>query len=106
MSETATHKPGFLTKIAYGIGGMAGGVKNNGFDYALLIFYSQVLGLPGLWVGAAIWIALIVGTILNLINQGDKIFGTEGVDVLKCILTYMVPYCVATYSAVMVASKR
>ena len=59
MSETATHKPGFLTKIAYGIGGMAGGVKNNGFDYALLIFYSQVLGLPGLWVGAAIWNALI-----------------------------------------------
>ncbi|MEL8056511.1 MAG: MFS transporter [Pseudomonadota bacterium] len=65
MSETATHQPGFLTKIAYGIGGAAGGVKNNGFDYALLIFYSQVLGLPGLWVGAAIWIALIVDAITD-----------------------------------------
>ena len=54
----------------------------------------------------SIWIAVIVGTILNLINQGDRIFGAGDVNVLKCILTYMVPYCVATYSAVMVASKR
>jgi Na+/melibiose symporter-like transporter len=49
--------------MAYGVGGAAGGIKNNGFDYVLLLFYSQVLGLPGLWVAAAIWIALIVDAV-------------------------------------------
>lgn len=53
------HKPGLLTRIAYGVGGAAGGIKNNGFDYVLLLFYSQVLGLPAVWVAAALWIALI-----------------------------------------------
>ena len=48
-----------LTRIAYGIGGAAGGIKNNGFDYVLLLFYSQVLGLPAIWVAAALWIALL-----------------------------------------------
>ena len=56
-------KLGLLTRLAYGVGGAAGGIKNNGFDYVLLLFYSQVLGLPGLWVAAAIWIALIVDAV-------------------------------------------
>ncbi len=60
---TTAQKLGIPTRIAYGIGGAAGGIKNNGFDYVLLLFYSQVLGLPGLWVAAAIWIALIVDAV-------------------------------------------
>nr|WP_070960011.1 MFS transporter [Hyphomonas sp. Mor2] len=66
MTSTASatgSKPGLFTRIAYGVGGAAGGIKNNGFDYVLLLFYSQVLGLPGLWVAAAIWIALIVDAV-------------------------------------------
>jgi len=62
MAEAAlaTHrKPGLLTRIAYGVGGAAGGIKNNGFDYVLLLFYSQVLGLSAVLVAAALWIALI-----------------------------------------------
>ncbi len=62
MSDTATatpHSPGLLTRIAYGVGGAAGGIKNNGFDYVLLLFYSQVLGLSAVLVAAALWIALI-----------------------------------------------
>ena len=35
----------FSTKLAYGFGAVAFGVKNNGFDYFLLIFYSQVMGV-------------------------------------------------------------
>lgn len=62
-SSAAFRKPGLLTRLAYGIGGAAGGIKNNGFDYALLIFYSQVLGLPGWWVAGAIWIALIIDAV-------------------------------------------
>ncbi|MEM1146573.1 MAG: MFS transporter [Pseudomonadota bacterium] len=51
--------PSLLTRIAYGIGGAAGGIKNNGFDYVLLLFYSQVLGLSAVLVAAALWIALV-----------------------------------------------
>ena len=45
-------------------------------------------------------IALIVGTILNLINQGDALFGAANLSMIKIVLTYAVPYCVATYGAV------
>ena len=45
-------------------------------------------------------VALIVGTILNLINQGDALFGGGRLNVTKIILTVAVPYCVATYGAV------
>lgn len=46
------------------------------------------------------YVALVVGTILNLINQGDAIFGVGSVDWLKIVLTYFVPYGVCTYGAV------
>jgi hypothetical protein len=45
-------------------------------------------------------VALIVGTILNLINQGDALFGASHLNLTKIILTFAVPYCVATYGAV------
>ena len=45
-------------------------------------------------------VALIVGTILNLINQGDAVFTGAVVDPTKLLLTYLVPYCVSTYGAV------
>ena len=53
-------------------------------------------------------VALIVGTILNLINQGDTLFGGVPLNLTKLLLTYVVPYCVATYGAVsyQLAAKR
>jgi hypothetical protein len=45
-------------------------------------------------------VALIVGAILNLINQGDALFGHGHLNPVKIILTFVVPYCVATYGAV------
>ncbi|KAK9804367.1 hypothetical protein WJX72_009427 [[Myrmecia] bisecta] len=45
-------------------------------------------------------IALIVGTILTLINQGDRIFEGKQPVWWKVALTYCVPYCVSTYGAV------
>jgi len=45
-------------------------------------------------------VALIVGTILNLINQGDALFGDGLVNWTKIGLTFAVPYFVATYGAV------
>lgn len=51
--------PGLPTKIAYGIGSAALGIKDNGFGFFLLIFYSQVLGVPAPLVGLAILTALV-----------------------------------------------
>ena len=47
------------TKLAYGFGAVAYGVKNNGFDYFLLLFYSQVMGVDAPLVGLALLIALL-----------------------------------------------
>ena len=44
--------------------------------------------------------AVVVGTILNLINQGDVLLAGRRLDWVKLLLTYIVPYCVATYGAV------
>ena len=57
----------------------------------------------------SIVVALIVGTILNLINQGDALLSNDRVNWAKIILTFAVPYCVATYGAVsyrLSASRR
>lgn len=45
-------------------------------------------------------IAIVVGTILNVINQGDTILGGIAINWAKFLLTYLVPYCVSTYGAV------
>jgi hypothetical protein len=51
-------------------------------------------------------VALVVGTILNLINQGDAIFGAMTINWTKIILTYLVPYAVSTYGAVSYRMSR
>jgi len=45
-------------------------------------------------------VALVVGTILNVINQGDALLGYGQISIVKMLLTFAVPYCVATYGAV------
>ncbi|MEM8776741.1 MAG: nitrate/nitrite transporter NrtS [Pseudomonadota bacterium] len=51
-------------------------------------------------------VALIVGTALNLINQGDTLLNNEDFNLFKCLLTYAVPYCVATYGTVAALRSR
>lgn len=60
MSEAVARKPGIWTKLAYGFGAVADGVKTNGFEYFLLLYYGQVLGVDFALVGAALLIAMIV----------------------------------------------
>jgi len=49
----------------------------------------------------AIKVSLIVGTTLNLINQGDTLLklDIDDLNLLKFLLTYLVPYSVTTYTA-------
>lgn len=44
-------------------------------------------------------VALAVGTILNAINQGQEILSGQQVVLWKLLLTYCVPFCVASYGA-------
>ena len=49
-----------LTRACYGIGSIAYGIKDNGFGYFLLFYYSQVLGLPSAQASLAIFVALLL----------------------------------------------
>ena len=51
-------------------------------------------------VRRSLGVALVVGTLLVAINQGDRLIAGEGLDLAKALLTFLVPYCVATYGAV------
>ena len=44
-------------------------------------------------------VALIVGTILNLINQSDALFGETPLVAWRLALTYAVPFAVASYGS-------
>lgn len=58
-ADAAADRPSVWVKLAHGSGAAAFGIKNNGFDYFLLLFYGTVVGLePGL-VGLAILLALV-----------------------------------------------
>jgi GPH family glycoside/pentoside/hexuronide:cation symporter len=48
------------SRLSFGIGSIAYGVKDNGFATFLLLFYNQVIGLPAASVGLAIMAALVV----------------------------------------------
>ena len=47
------------TRVLFGLGSVADGVKNNAFTFFLLFYYTQVLGLSGTLAGAVILIALV-----------------------------------------------
>ena len=53
-------------------------------------------------VMSAVKVALVVGTLLALINHYDKLatMNFQRSDIFKTLLTYLVPYGVSTWSAV------
>ena len=44
-------------------------------------------------------VAILVGAVLNLINQGDRLLAMDGVIWWRVALTFCVPFCVASYGA-------
>ena len=50
----------------------------------------------------AINVALIVGSILAVINHGDVVLSGQATTTvwIKIVLTFLVPYCVATFASV------
>lgn len=64
--------------------------------WQLVLRYALTDGVPQ----RSLSIALVVGSILNLINQGDRLVSGQSPNFLKLALTYCVPYFVSTYGAV------
>lgn len=50
-------------------------------------------------VRGAIQVSLVVGTALNLLNQGADWYRGEGISLFQLLVNYAVPYLVASYSA-------
>jgi len=53
------------TRLFYGFGSVAFGVKDNGFSFFLAFYYAQVIGLPAQTVGLAIMAALILDAFID-----------------------------------------
>ncbi len=56
-------------KLLYGVGAVAIGVKENGLQLFLMIYYGQVHGLSEAWVGLGLMIALFIDAV------GDPLIG-------------------------------
>ncbi len=61
--------------------------------YLQLFFHRQQLA-------RSVAVGLVVGTVLNLINQGDVLFGDAELNFGKLALTYAVPFAVASYASI------
>jgi hypothetical protein len=64
--------------------------------FATVCSYCTAEGVPR----RSFIVALVVGSLLNIINQGDVLLTGGPVNIAKLLLTFAVPYCVATYGAV------
>ena len=53
--------------------------------------------LSGHYLARAIAVMIVVGSVLNLVNQGDALFQGVPLNFAKLLLTYVVPFCVSTY---------
>jgi len=60
-----------------------------------------VVADPGI-VPRAIKVSAVVGTVLNLVNQGQSLLGGGAISWPHALLNYVVPFCVSAYSAVKV----
>ncbi len=62
---TTTERVPARVKLAYGVGAIAYGIKDNGFSTFLLLFYNQVIGLPPGTVGLVIALALVFDAFID-----------------------------------------
>lgn len=47
----------------------------------------------------ALKVSVVVGSVLNLVNQGGSLLHGGTIPWLHLLLNYLVPYCVSSYSA-------
>ncbi len=59
--------------------------------------FFRVMASPKI-AGNGAKVSLVVGTMLNLINQGEYLLAGQGLMIGNALLNYLVPFCVACYS--------
>jgi hypothetical protein len=47
----------------------------------------------------ALKVALVVGTLLNLVNQGGNLIDGMPLNTYQMLMNFIVPFCVSSYSA-------
>lgn len=62
---TVTRPLSIASKVSYGVGQAADGVKNGAFGVFIFFYYTQVLGLPTAYTGVAVGIALFFDAITD-----------------------------------------
>lgn len=65
VTEPGLGKVPVGTKLLYGVGAIAYGIKENGYSTFLLLFYNQVIGLPAATVGLVIGVALFFDAMID-----------------------------------------
>ncbi|MEP7209484.1 MAG: MFS transporter [Alphaproteobacteria bacterium] len=65
LAVVGRRTPTLVTKLAYGVGSVAFGVKDTGFNFFLLLFYSQVIGVDARLVGLALTAALVIDAVTD-----------------------------------------
>ena len=63
---TQTRRSSLATKIFYGSGATAFGVKDTAFNSFLLLYYNQVLGLDPFMAGLALALAVVLDAAIDL----------------------------------------
>lgn len=54
-----------VTRLLYGVGSLAFGIKDNGFNVLLLLYYNQVMGLSARLVGTIAMVALLLDAFID-----------------------------------------
>ncbi|MGD9834759.1 MAG: nitrate/nitrite transporter NrtS [Piscinibacter sp.] len=57
-------------------------------------------------VHSALKVSLVVGTVLNVINNGEQFWSHHTVNLWQAALNFVVPYCVSSYSAARNEAQR
>ena len=55
---------------------------------------------------SAMKVSLVVGTVLNLINNGEQLWMHQTVNLWRVLMNFAVPFCVSAYSAARNEAQR
>lgn len=62
------------------------------------LFFEKFENLNSTVIPRSFIVALIIGSVLNLINQFDALFAFSSLQILPLLLTYVTPFAVVLYS--------
>lgn len=55
---------------------------------------------------SALKVSLVVGTVLNVVNNGERLIAQGNVTLWQVALNFVVPFCVSSYSAARNEAQR